>query len=28
VPHTERRGLWSFYYADPDALDDLRSWLN
>jgi ArsR family transcriptional regulator len=27
VLHSERRGLWSFYYADPDALEDLRSWL-
>jgi ArsR family transcriptional regulator, arsenate/arsenite/antimonite-responsive transcriptional repressor len=28
VLHAERRGLWSFYYADPDALQDLRSWLS
>ncbi len=28
VVHSERRGLWSFYYADSDALDDLRSWLS
>jgi ArsR family transcriptional regulator, arsenate/arsenite/antimonite-responsive transcriptional repressor len=28
VLHTERRGLWSFYYADPDALRSLRSWLS
>jgi len=24
----ERRGLWSFYYADSDALEPLRSWLS
>jgi len=28
IVHTERRGLWSFYYADPDALEHLRSWLS
>jgi ArsR family transcriptional regulator, arsenate/arsenite/antimonite-responsive transcriptional repressor len=28
VLHTERRGLWSFYYADRDALGHLRSWLS
>lgn len=28
VLHSERRGLWSFYYADPDALGHLRSWLS
>jgi ArsR family transcriptional regulator, arsenate/arsenite/antimonite-responsive transcriptional repressor len=22
-----RRGLWSFYYVNPDALEDLRTWL-
>ena len=27
VLRSERRGLWAFYYADPDALEDLRSWL-
>jgi ArsR family transcriptional regulator len=27
VLRTERRGLWAFYFADPDALEDLRSWL-
>jgi ArsR family transcriptional regulator len=26
--HAERRGLWSFYYIDPDALEHLRSWLS
>jgi ArsR family transcriptional regulator, arsenate/arsenite/antimonite-responsive transcriptional repressor len=24
---TERRGLWAFYYVDPESLDDLRAWL-
>jgi ArsR family transcriptional regulator, arsenate/arsenite/antimonite-responsive transcriptional repressor len=28
VLHSERRGLWAFYYADPDTLQGLRSWLN
>jgi ArsR family transcriptional regulator, arsenate/arsenite/antimonite-responsive transcriptional repressor len=28
VLHSERRGLWSFYYVDPDALEHLRSWLS
>jgi len=27
VLRTERRGLWAFYYTDPDALKDLRTWL-
>lgn len=28
VLHAEHRGLWSFYYTDPDALERLRSWLS
>jgi ArsR family transcriptional regulator len=24
---SERRGLWAFYYVEPDALDELDSWL-
>ena len=24
---SERRGLWSYYFVNPDALDDLRRWL-
>jgi ArsR family transcriptional regulator, arsenate/arsenite/antimonite-responsive transcriptional repressor len=24
----ERRGLWAYYYVDPDSLDELRSWLS
>ena len=24
----ERRGLWAYYYVDPDALEDLASWLS
>ncbi len=28
VLHTERRGLWSFYYTDPNALEHLSSWLS
>jgi ArsR family transcriptional regulator, arsenate/arsenite/antimonite-responsive transcriptional repressor len=26
--HTERRGLWAFYYVDPDSLNGLQSWLS
>ncbi len=25
---SERRGLWSFYYVEPDALKELSTWLN
>ena len=24
---SERRGLWAFYYVEPDALEELDSWL-
>jgi ArsR family transcriptional regulator len=24
---SERRGLWAFYYVEPDALEELYSWL-
>ena len=24
----ERRGLWAYYYVNPDALEDLASWLS
>ena len=24
----ERRGLWAYYYVNPDALEDLESWLS
>ena len=24
----ERQGLWAYYYVLPEALEDLRSWLN
>lgn len=27
VVGVERRGLWSFYYVKPEALEVLRSWL-
>jgi ArsR family transcriptional regulator, arsenate/arsenite/antimonite-responsive transcriptional repressor len=23
-----RRGQWAYYYVDPDALEDLRTWLS
>ena len=25
---TERRGLWAYYFVLPDALEELRAWLN
>jgi ArsR family transcriptional regulator len=25
---SERRGLWTYYFAGPDALRDLRAWLS
>jgi ArsR family transcriptional regulator len=28
VLHTERRGLWAYYFTDPTALEDLRKWLS
>ena len=24
---SERRGLWAFYYVEPDALKEVREWL-
>lgn len=24
---SERRGLWAYYFVNPEALDDLRRWL-
>jgi ArsR family transcriptional regulator len=24
---SERRGLWAYYYVEPDALEELRAWL-
>jgi len=24
----ERRGLWAYYYVNPEALEDLRTWLS
>jgi ArsR family transcriptional regulator len=24
----ERRGLWAFYYVEPEALEDLTTWLS
>jgi ArsR family transcriptional regulator len=27
IVSVERRGLWSFYYVKPEALEVLRSWL-
>jgi ArsR family transcriptional regulator len=28
ILHTERRGLWAFYYADRETLEGLRAWLS
>ena len=25
---SERRGLWAYYYVNPDALEDLNAWLS
>jgi ArsR family transcriptional regulator len=25
---SERRGLWAYYYVNPDALEELSAWLN
>ena len=25
---SERRGLWAYYYVDPEALKELSAWLN
>ncbi len=28
IVEAERRGLWSYYYVKPEALEDLRAWLS
>lgn len=28
VVGVERRGLWAYYYVNPDALEELASWLS
>jgi ArsR family transcriptional regulator, arsenate/arsenite/antimonite-responsive transcriptional repressor len=28
VLKTERRGLWAYYYANPDVLEELSAWLS
>jgi ArsR family transcriptional regulator, arsenate/arsenite/antimonite-responsive transcriptional repressor len=25
---SERRGLWAYYYVNPEAMEDLSKWLN
>jgi ArsR family transcriptional regulator, arsenate/arsenite/antimonite-responsive transcriptional repressor len=25
---SERRGLWAYYYVDPDSLEELSAWLS
>lgn len=27
IVDSEKRGLWSYYYVRPEALDELRGWL-
>jgi ArsR family transcriptional regulator, arsenate/arsenite/antimonite-responsive transcriptional repressor len=27
IVDSERRGLWSYYYVEPEALDELAAWL-
>src|SRR5215217_6202651 len=28
IVDSERRGLWAYYYVNPDALEELSTWLN
>jgi ArsR family transcriptional regulator, arsenate/arsenite/antimonite-responsive transcriptional repressor len=28
IVSSERRGLWAFYYVNPDAMEDLSKWLD
>lgn len=28
VVNSERRGLWAYYYVEPEALDELSRWLD
>jgi ArsR family transcriptional regulator len=28
IVDSERRGLWAFYYVEPEALDELAGWLS
>jgi ArsR family transcriptional regulator, arsenate/arsenite/antimonite-responsive transcriptional repressor len=28
VVGSERRGLWAYYYVDPDAMEELSAWLS
>ena len=28
VVGSEREGLWAYYYVEPEALEELRSWLS
>ena len=28
IVDSERRGLWAYYYVRPEAMKELRSWLN
>ena len=28
IVDSERRGLWAYYYVNPEALEELSSWLS
>jgi ArsR family transcriptional regulator, arsenate/arsenite/antimonite-responsive transcriptional repressor len=28
IVNSERRGLWAYYYVNPDSLEELSSWLS
>ena len=28
IVDSERRGLWAYYYVDPEALEELSAWLS
>jgi ArsR family transcriptional regulator, arsenate/arsenite/antimonite-responsive transcriptional repressor len=28
IAGSERRGLWAYYYVNPEALEELSAWLN
>ena len=28
IVNSERRGLWAYYYVEPDAMEELSAWLS
>jgi ArsR family transcriptional regulator len=28
IVSSERRGLWAYYYVEPDAVEELSTWLS